>query len=61
MVGLHAKNSQIVASFPYMLLPGRFLMNPKALELAMGVIKEEAIKKMVKDKLIEIKEGILGE
>jgi arylsulfatase len=35
--------------------------SPEALELAMGAIKEEAIKKMVKDKLIEIKEGILGE
>ena len=34
--------------------------SPEALELAMGAIKEEAIKKMVKEKLVEIKEGVLG-
>jgi len=33
----------------------------EALELAMGAIKEEAIKKMVKEKLIKAKEAILGD
>ena len=32
----------------------------EALELAMGAIKEEAIKEMVKKKLVEIKDGMIG-
>ncbi|MEH6584452.1 MAG: arylsulfatase [Halioglobus sp.] len=36
------------------------LYSPEALELAMGAIKEEAIKEMVKKKLTEIKDGVIG-
>lgn len=35
--------------------------SPEALELAMGAIKNEAIKKMIKQKLTDIKESVVGE
>lgn len=34
--------------------------SPEALDLAMAAIKKEAIKKMVKDKLSEIKDSVVG-
>ena len=34
--------------------------SPEALELTMGAIKEEAIKDMVKKKLVEIKDSVTG-
>ncbi len=36
------------------------LYSQEALELAMSAIKKEAIKKMVKEKLVEIKEAVIG-
>ncbi len=35
--------------------------SPEALDLAMAAIKKEAIKKMVKEKLVEMKESVMGE
>ena len=35
--------------------------SPEALELAMGAIKSEAIKKMIKQKLTDIKDSVVGE